>query len=76
MTLNEFINKWSADIPTAQRTRECSKLRGAIAGFFERDPRTVKNWEYQTPHYVQWILCKVDEEWQQKGKRYSIFFEM
>lgn len=74
MTLNEFLNKWSAD--SSEQSRECAKLRSAIAGLFDRDPRTVKNWEYKTPGYVRWILTRINTEWEQGGKTYSIFFEM
>ena len=69
MNLTEFLNKWASE------EREYSKLRSALAGFFERDVRTVKNWEYSTPYYVRWILRRINTEWEEEGKRYSIFFE-
>lgn len=76
MTLNDFINKWSADIESEyQRRRERNKLLSAIATFFDRDPRTVRNWGSHTPRYVEWMLQRVNQEWEEGGKAYSIFFD-
>lgn len=76
MTLNEFLNKWSADAESEyQQRRERNKLLSAIATFFDRDPRTVRNWSVNTPRYAEWLLQRVSQEWEQTGKTYSVFFD-
>ncbi len=76
MTLNEFLNKWSADQPNEyQQRRERNKLLSAIATFFDRDPRTIRNWGVHTPRYAEWMLGRVTTEWEQSGKSYSVFFD-
>lgn len=70
MTLTEFVSKWAKD----DRSTE-SKLKAMLSGFFNRDPRTIRNWMSNTPDYVRWVLGKVDAEWQQTGRvNYQTFF--
>lgn len=71
MTLLEFLCKWAK----GDRSTE-SRLKGMLCGFFNSDPRTIRNWISKTPDYVKWILKKIDKEWEQLGDiSYAIFFE-
>jgi hypothetical protein len=71
MTLLDFLCKW------AKGDRACeSRLKGMLCGFFDRDPRTIRNWMSRTPNYVKWVLEKIDKEWDEFGAiNYSIFFK-
>lgn len=71
MNLLDFLNKWAGnDAETEQ------KLKGLLSTFFERDPRTIRNWVNNTPQYVRWNLKKLDKEWEQLGRiNYAVFFE-
>ncbi|WP_414589244.1 hypothetical protein [Scytonema sp. PCC 10023] len=65
MNLLEFVHKWEA--PNE------NKLRSLLCAFFEKDPRTLRNWQKKTPREVQWILDRIDKDWQKTGRDYSVF---
>ncbi|WP_341531877.1 hypothetical protein WKK05_38380 (plasmid) [Nostoc sp. UHCC 0302] len=68
MSLLEFLCKWDS-------TEEL-RLQGMLCTFFERDPRTIRNWMNRTPKYVKWVLAKLDQEWSEVGEiNYSVFFK-
>ena len=71
MTLLEFVCKWAKGDCTEE-----SRLKGMLSGFFDRDPRTIRNWMCKTPNYVKWILERIDKEWEELGSiNYAIFFK-
>jgi hypothetical protein len=71
MSLLEFLCKWAR----GDSSEEC-RLKAMLCGFFERDPRTIRNWMSRTPKYVKWVLEKIDQEWEESGQiNYSIFFK-
>lgn len=71
MNLIEFLAKWAGEDAETEQ-----KIKASLSAFFDRDPRTIRNWLNKTPQYVRWNLKRLDKEWEQLGKiNYAIFFD-
>ena len=68
MTLLEFLSAWGL--------LNDKSVMNLLAGFFERDIRTVQMWQQKTPNYVRWTLKQIHRHWQNLGRiDYQVFFD-
>jgi hypothetical protein len=68
MNLQDFLYKWE---PEAE-----NRLTVLLTQWFQRDQRTMRNWRKSTPRPAQLALALLDRQWTEKGKSYTIFFDL